>query len=541
MRLLGLLHFHKKELSLALAGSAVLVIIGTGNSVFLQKIIDNVLPAGNKILLGIIAIAIFLLTSFSLYIGYARTVLLIRNSIQIDTRILSCYLAKLFRLPVSFFHRYAGGDIDSRITDAFKITAFVSEGLISVLISLLTLCASLVIMSVYNWKLTALICLFIPLYIGLYYLSARIYKKYNHKLAACGARFHSDVLDSINGILTVKHFGAEQLSAGKIEASYTHLVHQLEKAGRAVNISGIIGEGLTKSLTITILLAGSFSVLNREMSVGELVSFYTLSALFTAPLNHLISINNQLSGAIVSSERLFEILDLEEEAQGEIPLSHPDLLPDTAVELTLSRLCFAHTGRNALFTNLNAIFSPGEITLLLGESGCGKSTLAALLLRDFEPQEGNILLGGIQIKHIPLPQWREYITIVPQKAHLFDCSLLENITSGDLLPDTERVMSICASLGLARLFEKLPMGILTNVGREGIFLSGGECQKIAMARALYKNPRILILDEATSSLDETSEKFILDTVIRLKEQRKTIIMITHKKAHIPYADKVITI
>lgn len=540
IRLLGLLHFHKKEIALSLVGSAVLVLIGISTSIFLQQIIDHVLPTNNQTLLGSIAVLIVLLTGSALYIGYARTLLLIRNGIQIDTRLLSCYLGKLFRLPVSFFHRYTGGDIDSRIADTFKITAFVSEGVVSGLISLLTLCASLLIMFYYNASLTAIVCLFIPLYAGLYYFSVRIHKKYNHKLATCGARFHSNVLDSVHGILTVKHFGAEQLSAGKIEESYIHLAHLMQKAGQVVNLADTLGSGLTKSLTATILLAGSASVLQQQMSIGELVSFYTLSSLFTTPLNHLIRMNDQLSGAIVSSERLFEILDLDEEPTGASPHT-PYLLPDTPCELTLTNLSFSHIGRKALFNHFNATFAPGELTLLLGESGCGKSTLASLLLRDFEPQAGKIKLGEMEIGHIPLQSWRNYISIVPQKPHLFDCSLLENITSGEADPDPGRITQICASLGLAPLLDKLPMGILTNVGREGIFLSGGEGQKIAVARALYKNPGILILDEATSSLDETSETHILDTILRLKEQQKIIIMITHKKSHSRYADKIIQI
>ncbi len=542
IRLISILHFHKKEIILALAGSAVLVIIGVSNSIFLQKIIDDAIPGGNIPMLAAISVLIFILTSFSLYIGYARTMFLIRNSIKIDTRLIFCYLEKLFKLPVEFFHRYSGGDINSRIGDAFKITAFISEGLVSAMISIITLTASFIIMFLYNGRLASLILLFIPLYAGLYYISAHINKKYNHKLAVCGARFQSDILDSLNGIMTIKHFGAEALSAGKIEKSYTDLAYNLSRAGKAVNISGIIGEGITKTLTATILLGGSFYVLNKGMSVGELVSFYTLSSMFTSPLNNLINMNNMVAEAVVSSERLFEIMDMEQEAGYEEEFNkYPPAIPDTVPDITISDLSFSYPGRNPVFSNLNITVPAGKITILKGESGCGKSTLGALLLRDFDPVQGKIFLGGTDIKTINIKQWREYITIVPQKSHLFDCPLLENITSGDAYPDMTEIMKICSDLGMMPLIKKLPSGLMTNIGKEGIYLSGGEIQKISVARALYKNPGIIIFDEATSSLDEASETFILNKMSALKDEGKTIIMITHKTAHTEYADKIINI
>ncbi|MEF9986080.1 MAG: peptidase domain-containing ABC transporter [Bacteroidales bacterium] len=539
LRLTSILYFHKKEILLSLAGSAVLIVVGIGNSIFLQQIIDKAIPQGNKIMLIAISLIIFTLMSASLYIGYARTMFLIRNSIKIDTRLISCYIGKLFKLPIEFFYRYPTGDINSRVSDVFKIRTFISEGLMSVLISIITLISAFVIMFFYNNKLAILISLFIPFYIGLYYLSGYINKKYNRQLAICGAKFESEIIDSLNGIMSIKHFGAEKLSIGKIEKSYVDMAYKLNAAGRAINIFETFGDGITKSLLATILLVGGLSVLNNQMSIGELVSFYTLSSFFTAPLNNLVNINGMLTQAIVSSERLFEIIDLEEE---EIISSNIlEYIPNNTTEITISNISFSYIGRDTLFSNLNFTIPFGKITALHGISGCGKSTIGALLLRDFELKQGKILIGNTNIKNISLKLWRNYITIVPQKNHLFNCSLLENITSGDSDPNINNIMDICSSLNLGPLIQKLPLGLMTNIGKEGITLSGGECQKISIARALYKDPQIIIFDEATSFLDSDSEKYVLNKIIELKENGKTIIMITHKTSNIQYADKIINI
>lgn len=538
-RLFSLLSFHKKEIILSFAGSAALVLIGVSNSLFLQQIIDKAIPERNSTLLITISGILVALLLLSLYISYARNIYLIRNGIKIDTRLIITYVRKLFTLPMDFFNQYSAGDLNARIGDAFKIRLFISEGLISAFISVATLTVTLVLMYIYYAKLAILTSLFIPLYAGLYFLSGYINKKYNRELAVTGARFEADVLNGMESMVSVKHYGAENLSVERIEGTYTDLVHKMYQAGRAATLFGIAGDGLSRVLLTATLIIGGFSVFGMQLTVGELVSFYTLCAFFTSPLNNLVNLNNTITQAAVSSERLFEIIDLEDEAQ-ELDSAHYPL-PAQGQNLTIQNLTYSYPGRNTLFKDLNIQIENNSITAFIGESGCGKSTLGALLMRDFIAKQGDIFIGNRNIRSIPIKEWRNYISIVPQKCHLFNGSLLENITCGETEPDIERVIQICAELGMDSFIKRLPSGLLTNVGENGSTLSGGEMQKISVARVLYKNPQIIIFDEATSSMDKESEIYILHKINELKQIGKTIIMITHNLANTKYADKVINI
>ena len=195
--------------------------------------------------------------------------------------------------------------------------------------------------------------------------------------------------------------------------------------------------------------------------------------------------------------------------------------------------------QNVILEDINLDIPKGSSTVIIGGSGCGKSTLAQLILREFEPQSGKISFNGIDISLFNLRQWREITGYVPQQPQIFNTSILENITLGNNPPDTQKVLQICSSLGLDSLIGRSSEGILTCVGENGNRLSGGECQKIGIARALYKNPQIYILDEATSSLDKKSEKIVAECIHRLRDSGKTIIMISHKKESAIIADNVV--
>ena len=528
---------NRKELLLASAGSIVCTFAGISITFLLQQLIDEIIPAGNYTAMAALGVLAFLLMGLSLYIGYSTTRYLVRSSLKIETALMAQYIDKIFTLPLPFFTNYRAGDISSRTTDIHTIRGFVTEGVIGIVGSIITVAGALVVMALYNPGLTLYITLFIPIYYGLYKFSVNINKKYGREIAKGKAAFESDFLDGISGINGIRHYGAYPVAVGKIEGSLVALMGKLNVAANIVNLFETSVQGVSKLLVCIILTAGSAAVLKGSMSLGELVGFYTLCTFFTAPLNTLINTSNKMASTTVACERIFEILNLNCDPLEEKGIPTKGL----ANEIQLSGIEFRYPGREELLNGLSFTIPQGKITLIRGKSGCGKSTLARLLLRDYAPNAGNITLGGVNIAQLDLRQWRDMTGYVPQNTHLFNASILENITFKKEDSDIERVLDICTRLNMGEMLQRFPEGLLTGTGKGGNDLSGGECQKIAVARALYKDPQIFIFDEVTSSLDSVSEECILNVMVQLRDAGKTIIFISHKERSKTIADNVVTI
>jgi ATP-binding cassette subfamily B protein len=202
---------------------------------------------------------------------------------------------------------------------------------------------------------------------------------------------------------------------------------------------------------------------------------------------------------------------------------------------------FRYGSRTAVFENLNLPIGKGEVTAIVGESGSGKSTLISLLQSLYTIQSGSISIGNYDLKYIETESLRSLISVVPQKIDLFAGSVIENIAVGDYEPDMKKIISICSNLGIMDFIEKLPNNFSTYLGENGVTLSGGQRQRIAIARALYKEPEILILDEATSSLDSASEKYVQRMVDILRQQNKTVIIIAHRLSTVFQANNIVVL
>ena len=272
-------------------------------------------------------------------------------------------------------------------------------------------------------------------------------------------------------------------------------------------------------------------VMGGKLTAGEVVAFYTLSSLFAAPLDGLTRLAGLYSQASVSIERLYEILELESEKSME-----ESIIPGG--DITFDNISFGYSGRELLFEGFSTKIKMSAITAICGGNGSGKSTLGALLMRDIEPLEGKILINGKEINSISLKSWRRYISVAPQRAFILNDTLLANIACGEENPDMKRVADACVEAGLSEVLKRLPNGICTNIGG-GVGLSGGEMQKISIARALYRDPQIYIFDEATSNMDELSEKSIMGLMKKLGKIGKCVIVISHNHRVRAIADELI--
>jgi len=392
-------------------------------------------------------------------------------------------------------------------------------------------------MFTYYWKLALVVLFIVPFYSAIYYLTNRENKVVERKLMENVADLESQLVESLNSIHTIKSFGLEEHANVKTEASLIRLLKTLYRSGLNSIFTGSSSEFFSKLFTIILLWVGAGIVLNNELTPGELLSFYALTGYFTGPVSSLIGLNKAVQNAMIAADRLFEIMDVEREKE-ELQI---DLAPAWSGSITFKNVTFRYGASVTVFEDLNLEIHKGKVTAIVGESGSGKSTLMALLQRLYPLNSGQISVGDCNVQYITPDSLRRVIRIVPQRIDLFTGNVVDNIAVGDDQPDVNKILTLCSSLGILDFIEKLPNGFTTWLGENGATLSGGQRQRIAIARALYKDPEILILDEATSSLDSGAEHYIRNMTDLLRERSKTVIMITHRLSSVVRADKIVVL
>lgn len=541
-RLYSLFMLYKKECLLSFIGAAACIFIGISTSVFLQTFVDKAIESNTHIYIKLLSFLIITLSVMSLYIGYCATVYLIRCSIKTDASLATEFIKKLFVLPTSFFWGHPIGDITARMDDIVKIRSFITNGIISALTAFLTLFGATIFMFVFNTKLACAIICFIPVYIGLYYLSKKTNKRLGKRLSISSAEFEASMIENLNGITTIKHYNCSQVALNKLGKHYVKYAGAFYRSANAVNKFETASSAISIGIIATVFVLGTASIINNNLTIGEFVGFYTLCSFFTAPLNRLMGMGEVIANASVAFERLQEILELKDENNdnnNDKLQSLPISIQECSIEFCSVEFCYP--GRETLLSNLNFSIRPGEITAITGKNGCGKTTIASLITQDCTPVNGKIMVGGVNISQLSINLWREEIAYIEQSSYLLNSSILENITCTEENQDLERVLQICSRVGLLPLIQSLPSGLLTVVGNNGKILSGGECQKICIARALYKNPQIYIFDEPTSHLDSASAKIIQRLIAELKDEKKHIILISHNTEDIELANNIIRI
>ncbi|MBC9794404.1 peptidase domain-containing ABC transporter [Sinomicrobium weinanense] len=532
-----LLKPHKFVLLQAFFGALIVTLLGFSTSIYLGKITDYVLTGGNTRLLNLLSIAMLILLALQVVVGIFKDTFLIKTGQQIDARLILGYYKHLLKLPQQFFDTMRVGEIISRINDAVKIRTFINGVALSITVNVLILIFSFALMFFYYWKLALIMLAIIPLYVGIYIVTNRLNKKAERKVMERSADLESQLVESLNAVGTIKRFGLEYFANIKTEARFINLLNIGYKSALNTIFSGTSSSFISQLFTIILLWSGSYFVIDREITPGELLSFYAIIGYFTGPVAKLVDANKQIQNAWIAADRLFEIMDLEREEQDDkIKLTRENI-----GDIALKNVYFRYGTRVEVFKDFSLDISKGKITAVIGESGSGKSTLISLLQNIYPIQKGKISIGEYDLKYIENTSLRDLVGVVPQKIDLFGGNVVENIAVGEFQPDMERIIDICKSIGILTFVENLPNGFATYLGENGATLSGGQKQRIAIARALYKQPEILVLDEATSSLDSTSESFVQKTIANLREKDKTIIVIAHRLSTVVNADKIVVL
>ena len=529
---------HKSMMLQALIGAVIYTLLGLSTAIYVQKIVDFVLVEGNIRLLNIMSIGMIVILAFQMIINYYKSLIGLRTGQMIDVRLILGYYKHLLQLPQRFYDTMRVGEIISRVNDAIKIRLFINDIALSMVVNVLIIGFSIAIMFLYYWKLALIMLTILPVYSVIYWISNRINKKWQRKLMENNADLETQLVESINAAGTIRRFGLEDYANLKTENHFIELL----KSIYTTSIKGLhlnnASDFFTRLFTIIILWVGGYFVVQRELSPGELLSFYALIGYFTGPAASLIGANKSIQDALIAADRLFEIIDLEIETTGE---SKALLTPDMVGDIQFNDVYFRYGSRTMVFEGLSLFIRKNTSTAIIGESGSGKSTLLSLMQNLYPLKGGNITIGGLDIKYINNNSLRKIIGVVPQQIDLFAGTIIENIAIGDYHPNMQRILNLCTLLGVNEFIERLPNNYYTIINEQGANLSGGQKQRIAIARALYRDPEILILDEATSSLDPVSEQKVQQALLWFKQQGKTIVIIAHRLSTIKNCDEILVL
>jgi len=429
------------------------------------------------------------------------------------------------------------GEIISRVNDAVKIRTFINDVSIQIVVNVFIVLFSFALMFTYYWKLALIVALVIPFYLGIYVITNWLNKKVERRMMEESAELESHLVESLNAVKTIKQFGAEIYVNNKTDIHFSTLLKTIYKSVLNDLFSDNTSEFISRIFTIVLLWVGAGYVIDREITPGELLSFYALIGYFTSPVSQLIDMNKSIQNALIASDRLFEIMDLEqEEVTDKI-----ELTAEQIGNINFENVTFSYGSRREVFKDFSCVIEKGKTTAIVGESGSGKTTLATLIQNLYPVNSGRITIGDYEVQYLSHYSLRTLIGVVPQQIDLFSGNVIENIAFGEDFPDMQRVIDLTKQLGILSFIEQLPNGFQTHLGENGSQLSGGQRQRIAIARALYKNPEILILDEATSSLDTDSEQVIQATLNELKRTGKTLIVIAHRLSTIAHSDIILVL
>lgn len=513
--------------------SAILTVLGIASAFFNKILMDEILPYNLKNQLNIFVIGFLLLAITQIGLGAIRQHMLLYLSQKIDIPLLLGYFKHVYKLPMKFFASRKVGDILTRFSDAFTIKNILTSVSLSLIMDIVLATVSASILYVMNQKLFVVILVLTIVSAALIYIFKGPYKKINLEQMEAGARLNSQIIESLKGIETIKVHAAEENSIEKLELEYIRNLKIAFKEGVLSNIQGSISGAVSSVGNLILMYIGAMMIMKGDITLGSLMTFSTLSGYFMDPIGRLIGLQLSIQEASISLKRISEIYEVEKE-QDETEVEKIKLEKIDG-DIELNNITFRYGSRSPVLNDVSIKIPKGKKVALVGESGSGKTTISKLLLKYYTPEEGKINVNDYNIEELDLYNLRENIAYVPQNVELFSGSIKENITLGKTNASYEEIKSACENAGCREFIEKLPGKYGTFLEEAGGGLSGGEKQRIALARALIKKPSFLILDEATSNLDFISEAKIFDTLFK-KGRNITMLMIAHRLSTIRSCD-----
>ncbi|MEK7268548.1 MAG: lipid A export permease/ATP-binding protein MsbA [Nitrospirota bacterium] len=539
LRLLRYLLHYRLRLVAAFVCSALVAGLTGAYAWLVRPVLDGIFISKDQFLLMVLPVAILGVAVLKGVFSYGQNYLMNYVGNQVITDVRQELFLQLMRLPVGFHDANTSGRLVSRVINDVNLMANAVAGVLKDLFQQgLTFIAMLGVIFYQNWKLAAVSVVVIPLsFLTTVRMGQRL-----RGLATRGQEKIGDMASALQetlaGIRIVKAFGREDAEAMRFRDSNTAFLRATMKATQVSSLASSHMEVIGVVGVAGIIWYGGYLVVHGTMTPGAFFSFLVAMVMAYTPIRRLAGANNTIQQALSAAERVFQVLDLEDEQDRDG--GRKELSP-LARSLEFRGVTFRYEGSDAsALRGIDLSVQAGEVLALVGSSGSGKTTLASLVPRFYDPTEGAILIDGQDIRHCTLRSLRKQIGIVSQDTVLFDETVKNNIAYGRAEATEDEVVK-AAKLAYAHEFiERLPDGYNTVIGENGVKLSGGERQRLAIARAILRDPPILILDEATSSLDSESERIVQLAFSNLMKNRTTLV-IAHRLSTVQSADRIVVL
>lgn len=499
---------------------------------------DEVFAKGNYALIKWIALAIGVSTLIQGLTGFALSQVLGVAAQRAITEMRKRVHKHIERLPIAYFDSTQTGKLISRImNDAEGIRNLVGTGLGQILGSIVTAAIAIGVLFYLNWQLTIATIVVLLIFGGALLYAFKVLRPIFRERNEINAEVTGRLGESLGGIRIVKAYTAEKREELSFARGAHKLFRNIAKTVTGVSAIGSFSSIVIGAVAVVMIVIGGNAVQAQSMTLGDFLMYISFTFLLAMPVIELTSIGTQITEALAGLDRIREVMAMTTEVEEDAEKAP---LPSVKGEIEFKDVEFEYDAGAPVLKGISFRSDAGSTTALVGSSGSGKSTILSLVLNFVQPTRGVISIDGLDLQKIKLHDYRSHLGVVLQDNFLFDGTILDNIRFSNPEADIEKIKEVCRIANADEFIEKFPNAYKTIVGERGVKLSGGQRQRIAIARALLADPRILILDEATSSLDSESEALIQEGLNHLRKGRTTFV-IAHRLSTIRSADQILVV
>ena len=529
---------HKRIWRDVLIASLIIQLLALGTPLFTQVIIDKVIVHRTQSTLIVIGIALAVFMIFSALLSWVRQYLILHTGNRVDAVLGSSVFDHMFKLPTRYFEQRPTGVIAARLHGVETIREFIASAAVTLILDFPFLFIFLAMMLYYNVTLTMIAVSIMLVITIISFIIAPIFRSRMNEQFMLGARNQAFTIEYVSGIETVKSLQMEP----QLSARYSDYLAEYLRSGFGVrqigNTYNTISNLLEQMMTLLILIVGAYTVMTTsDFTIGMLIAFQMYSSKVSQPMLRLVGLWQQFQQANLSVQRLGDLMNAPPEPYSVIP----SRLREGKGLIEIECLSFRYAENLPfLYEDFKLKVTPGKVVAIMGPSGSGKSTLTKLLQGFYQPSGGTIKIDGNDIRYLSANELRHHFGVVPQETILFSGTIYDNLLMANPHASFEQVVHACRMAEIHSAIEALPQGYQTEIGERGVGLSGGQKQRMAIARALIKQPKILIFDEATSSLDATTAEHFAATINQLKG-KVSMLFITHAMPKNLQVDEIVRI